>query len=500
MSILLTINVLVALLLSVLTAAQPDPGSCSSPDAQVLILGGGMAGISAANRLHQMGINNLIVLEATSKLGGRMRSEDLVPGVNVGVGANWIHGVDPAAPELHPLYALAQECGGLQGVSIFDDPIVSNRYDDYFSAVKTTELISINGQANRLPDISFRDALTRGNWMATTPEDDFIEWYYFDYCFAEPPDVLSLYGFTIGRATESDFLQKENNKPRDFYVTDQRRYPFLVDCLANNFSSGVDDDRIHLNTTVNRISYSDDCVCVDVLENGVEKQYCASYSIVTFSIGVLQSEIQTNTLFSPGLPMPKIEAINSISMNHFLLIYLVFEERFWDDVEYIGYASTTRGYYPLIQPLQRFLPNGLNAIAVTVTYNMADRVVRQDIAVTRGEIMEVLRTIYGNNISEPTTLLFNNWLEDPLFRGTYSNWPLGVTDQTYKELNSPEGRLYFSGEGTSARYYGYAHGALFSGIDAANLVRSEISSGVSLAACLKLMIFTSFVVIMNTIL
>ncbi len=161
----------------------------------------------------------------------------------------------------------------------------------------------------------------------------------------------------INIATENDFLQDEANDARDYFITDQRGFPFLVDCLANNFSSGVDDDRIHLNTTVSRISYSDDDVCVDVLENCVEKQYCAFYSIVTFSIGVLQYEIQTNTLFSPGLPMPKIEAINSISMTHYLIIYLVFEDRFWDDVEYIGYASTTRGYYPLIQPLQRFLPN-----------------------------------------------------------------------------------------------------------------------------------------------
>ena len=120
-------------------------------------------------------------------------------------------------------------------------------------------------------------------------------------------------------------------------------------------------------------------------------------------------------------------------------------------------------------------------IAVTVTDDMADRVVQQNKSVKMGEIMEVLRTIIlcGNNIPEPTTLLFNNWLEDPLFRGTYSNWPLGVTDQTYKELNSPEGRLYFSGEGTSAKYNGYIHGALFSGIDTANLVGSEIFSGVS---------------------
>ena len=70
---------LVALFLFTVTVAQPETGSCSSPDAQVLILGGGMAGIAAANRLHELGIGDFIVLEATSKLGGRMRSKVLVP-------------------------------------------------------------------------------------------------------------------------------------------------------------------------------------------------------------------------------------------------------------------------------------------------------------------------------------------------------------------------------------------------------------------------------------
>ncbi len=79
-------------------------------------------------------------------------------------------------------------------------------------------------------------------------------------------------------------------------------------------------------------------------------------------------------------------------------------------------------------------------IAVTVTDDMADRVVQQNKSVKMGEIMEVLRTIIlcGNNIPEPTTLLFNNWLEDPLFRGTFSNLPVGVTDQTLRNLILPK--------------------------------------------------------------
>ena len=73
-------------------------------------------GVSAANRLAELGTTDFIILEAQDRPGGRMRTEELVPGVNVNVGANWIHDVDPTAPRLHPIFDLAERCGGLNGM------------------------------------------------------------------------------------------------------------------------------------------------------------------------------------------------------------------------------------------------------------------------------------------------------------------------------------------------------------------------------------------------
>ena len=41
---------------------------------QILILGGGVAGVMAAETLHRRGIDNFKIIEARSTLGGRMKS------------------------------------------------------------------------------------------------------------------------------------------------------------------------------------------------------------------------------------------------------------------------------------------------------------------------------------------------------------------------------------------------------------------------------------------
>ena len=51
----------------------------------VLILGAGITGITAARTLEVNGITNFLVLEATDRIGGRIREYD---GTSIEVGAN----------------------------------------------------------------------------------------------------------------------------------------------------------------------------------------------------------------------------------------------------------------------------------------------------------------------------------------------------------------------------------------------------------------------------
>ncbi len=127
-------------------------------DADVIIIGAGMAGVAAANRLDESNIKNVLIIEGNSRVGGRVASAEFA-GVRVSLGATWVQGLDPAAPSLHPLYKLAQECPTLQGLqgmyNDYDNIAVYNaqgrpnqqelRFDAYDTALERINLITKSG-------------------------------------------------------------------------------------------------------------------------------------------------------------------------------------------------------------------------------------------------------------------------------------------------------------------------------------------------------------------
>ena len=461
--------------------------TCSDLDAEVLILGGGLAGVSAANRLAELGVNNFVILEAQDRLGGRMRTEELVPGVNVNVGAAWIQGVDPDAPRLHPIFDLAERCGGLEGFySDFDSTITYDsqgnlvsdaalRYDDYEAALEIAIELARSAEQNGEPDFSVRDALTQGGWNLSSIEDNYLEWFCFDFCFAENPNVSSAF-FSLDIPTFTDFLASPENDARDYFVTDNRGFPALIDCLVSNFTV-PNDDRIHLEAEVTRIEYSDDCVCATATEDGEETMFCGRYAIVTFSVGVLGQSL--STLFSPPLPQEKQDAFDFIVSSFLSHVFALYDERFWDSgYEFIGHVHPQRGYFAnfLILPESR----GVNATLLSLTEDISRRVDSLSDDDLKEEITQVFRNIYGNNIPEPNRIVRMLWGTDPFFQGAYSNVRPGGAAM-FEELQTPEGRMYFAGEGTNADYSGFMHGAYLSGINTADAIQQRrISSGTKL--------------------
>ena len=69
--------------------------------------------------------------------------------------------------------------------------------------------------------------------------------------------------------------------------------------------------------------------------------------------------------------------------------------------------------------------------------------------------MGVLRQMFPNTtIPEPLDFLFYRWHSDPLFRGSYSNWPASFNSEHHDNLRANVERLYFAGEATSQKYFG----------------------------------------------
>ena len=95
---------LTCLLLHLVTSclsSTPDP----TPEVDVVVVGGGIAGLSAAAELVEHGLV-VKVLEGRERLGGRMFSQEMGDGL-IEYGANWVHGAD----EANSLFSFAMKEG-----------------------------------------------------------------------------------------------------------------------------------------------------------------------------------------------------------------------------------------------------------------------------------------------------------------------------------------------------------------------------------------------------
>ena len=73
-------------------------------------------------------------------------------------------------------------------------------------------------------------------------------------------------------------------------------------------------------------------------------------------------------------------------------------------------------------------------------------------------------------ISLYADIFISAWSKNPYVRGSYSNAVPGVMSEDFHNLQTPVGRLYFAGEGTSEDWWGYGNGAHETGILQANRI------------------------------
>ncbi|KAM0830209.1 hypothetical protein ACQ4PT_066338 [Festuca glaucescens] len=460
------------------------PSHTTAADSKVIIIGAGMSGISAGKRLSEAGITDFVILEATDRMGGRIHKSEFAR-VNVEIGANWVEGVN--GDEMNPIWNMANGTGGLNLRTFRSDfdHLASNTYkqdgglyDKKFveKIIKRMDEVEESGSkvAGTLhnsgqQDMSLMSMQRLTGQMPTgpfTPVEMVVDYFQHDFEFAEPPRVTSL--------QNTQPLPTFNNFGEDVYfVADQRGYESVVHHVAGQYletdpeSGDIVDPRFKLNMVVREITYSHSGVTVRTED---DKVYRADYAIVSASLGVLQTDL---IRFEPQLPSWKTMSIYQFDMAVYTKIFLKFPERFWPDgpdTEFFLYASGRRGYYPVWQQLEMQYP-GSNVLLVTVTDDESRRIEQQSDKQTLAEAMEVLRKMFpGKDVPEATEILVPRWWSNRFFKGTFSNWPIGVSRYEFDLIQAPVGRVYFTGEHTSEKYNGYVHGAYLAGIDSADIL------------------------------
>ncbi|OAY39979.1 polyamine oxidase 1 isoform X1 [Manihot esculenta] len=430
----------------------------------VIIIGAGVSGLSAAKVLAENGIEDMVILEASDRIGGRIRKENF-GGVSVELGAGWIAGV--GGKESNPVWELANQSGLRTCFSDYSNARY-NIYDrsgkifpsglaadSYKKAVDSAIMKLRSLEANHVGEVIEPPCAPK------TPIELAIDFILHDFEMAEVEPI----------STYVDFGERE------FLVADERGYEYLLYKMAEDFlftSEGkILDTRLKLNKIVREIQHSRNGVFVKTEDGCV---FEANYVILSASIGVLQSDLIS---FRPPLPRWKTEAIENCDVMVYTKIFLKFPYKFWPsgpEKEFFIYAHERRGYYTFWQHMENAYP-GSNVLVVTLTNGESKRVEAQSDEETLKEAMEVLRDMFGPNIPNATDILVPRWWNNRFQRGSYSNYPIISNNQVVHDIKAPVGRIFFTGEHTSERFNGYVHGGYLSGIDTSKSLLEVMREG-----------------------
>ena len=411
----------------------------------VLIIGAGIAGLAAAKKLKDKGFT-VIVLESQEKIGGRLRTDRSL-GIAFDEGASWIHG-----PNGNPITKLASQAGANtyltddDNLAVFDnngtaysETFLDSQYNEFENALN-----AVLGAGTKRQ--SFQ---TIFNSLYPTQANNRL-WKYMLSAYLEFDT-----GGDISKLSSKHFYDDEAFRGKDVIVING------YDKVANLLGEGLD---IRLNSRVSEINYNETKSLVKVNGNSIE----ADYVIVSVPLGVLKNN---SISFQPSLPALKLSAIQNIQMGNVNKFLFIWDTPFWDtNIQYIGYTPDTKGKFNYFMNMMKFLPtiNGLMTFAfgdyATVTETMTDDQINS-------EVMAQLKTIYGNSIPNPTTMLRTKWGQNINTFGAYSFATNGTTsadfDTMATEINN---KLFFAGEHTERDYRGTVHGAYLSGIREADKI------------------------------
>lgn len=472
-------------------------------DADVIIIGAGWSGMAAAHHLHTNGVENLIVLEADARTGGRSMSIEF-GSESVGKfifeqGSNWVCGsglerTDKGAPDvtINPVLQLArQENLGTVYIPGATDGNMTNYYKVYDEhGVDTDDSGELRKKANdalaclsrAAPKANNKESVRAGlKKCGWTPETN-AEWA-MDWALAsDESGVLARNSALAGFAPDPTY---DWWGPDDWLVVDQhpRGFARLIDGMVRD-SVPLGDSRVKLNAKVSKVEWGNHGVTVST-EDG--KSYTAKHAISTMSLGVIRKHHED--IFSPPLPHKQAQNIadNHNPMANLTHVLIQFPSVWWDNsipawVSANEGGKDHRGNFTAWHNLnmEGFIP-GSNTLLSFLGEPEASIYGQM----TEAEIMPILmERLQSQNpqktIPQATAAWLKNWGSDPLHYGAYAYAEPGISWSTKWKAPLKAGKktiVQFAGEATCDNLDGYTHGAMASGTQAAAKYLHEYENG-----------------------
>ncbi len=404
-------------------------------ETDVIVVGAGVAGLSAASALRARGVE-VVVLEAADHTGGRCVTDVTAVSQPFDKGASWLH-----SAQINPLARIGER----MDVAFHKSPWVWQWVHAGGHALNHAEVEDYNTYQDTMWDVINQAGATQKDCAVASvlPDSPWRETakHFVEQMQGGDADAVSIHDVAQYSDAEGDWL--------------------VAGGLGAFVQSLFADVPVHLACPVSKIDTSGPGVKADTPKGTVS----AKQLVLTVSTGVLAAETIS---FVPALPVSKQQAVENLPMGLLNKIALDFDPSWTKahqgqiaDYHTSGdaYCTTLFGFYD-------------TSVAVGfVAGRFADQLEEEGSGAATEFCLQGLSAAFGNDVRKHIRKTAETaWRSNPLTLGSYSYARPGGAKARRVLAEPVDNKLFFAGEATDSDAYATVHGAFKSGQRAAHEV------------------------------
>jgi monoamine oxidase len=437
----------------------------------VVIIGAGVAGLTAARELAAAG-RSVLVLEARDRIGGRVWThQEPDTSAPIELGAEFIHGQAPQTLGLlHEVGKAAIATSGAHWTVL--DGKLQQRTEDLFEQVQ--QALERADVLNK-PDVSFEEFLEQGAHFGLSEDARALARGFVEGFDAADPAKVSAH--SIAREWSSGgMLDAPQFRPLGGYNS-------ILTALAGALDRI--NTRVQLQSVVKSVQWSRGEAEIQGVFLEQPFRVKAPRVIVTVPIGVLQlpEGAPAAIRFTPAIGA-KQAAVAGILSGAVLKVALRFRSAFWEELDGGRYRGASFFHSPetTFSTFWTCMPLHAPVLNAWMGGPAAARLSEESNSCIIHKALESLQSIFGGqsdrNPLQLEAAYVHNWQRDPFARGAYSYLSVGNNDAR-RTLAAPlQDTLFFAGEATDTEgEAATVTGALQSGARAAREVNESLGRG-----------------------